>query len=184
MIAAEHHVFDTSLGRCGIAWRGARVVATSLPEGDDNRVLSALARRPGQTAAGEPPPAITAGVAAIRRLLAGQAEDFAFLPLDLDGIADFDRRVYAVALAIPVGETRTYGEVARALGEPDAARAVGRALGANPFPIVVPCHRVLAAGGAIGGFSAPGGVATKRRLLAIESAHAPLPLFAGLGRSG
>lgn len=181
MIAACHLVFDTALGRCGIAWRGTRVVATSLPQGDDAQVLSALARRAGETAAGEPPAPVAAGVAAIRRLLAGAVESFDFLELDLDGVPDFDRRVYAVALAIPVGETRTYGAVAREIGEPDAARAVGRALGANPFPIVVPCHRVLAAGGAIGGFSAPGGVATKRRLLAIESAHAPLPLFAAAG---
>jgi methylated-DNA-[protein]-cysteine S-methyltransferase len=184
MTAASHLLFDTALGRCGVAWRGERVVATSLPEGDDARVLAALARRLGPTVAGEPPPPVAAGVAAIRRLLAGAAESFAFLPLDLDGLPDFDRRVYQVALAIPPGETRTYGDVARAIGEPGAARAVGRALGDNPFPIVVPCHRVLAAGGAIGGFSAPGGIATKRRLLAIESAHAPLPLFARLGRGG
>ncbi len=184
MTTPSHLVFDTALGRCGIAWRGERVVATSLPEGDDARVLGALARRAGPTGAGEPPAAVAEGVAAIRRLLAGAAESFAFLPLDLDDVPDFDRRVYDVALAIPAGETRTYGDVARAIGEPGAARAVGRALGDNPFPIVVPCHRVLAAGGAIGGFSAPGGIATKRRLLAIESAHAPLPLFAGVGRSG
>lgn len=183
MTAASHLVFDTALGRCGIAWREERVVATCLPEGNDARVLAALERRAGRTVAGEPPAVVAAGAAAIQRLLAGAAEDFAFLPLDLDGVPDFDRRVYEVALAIPVGETRTYGAVARAIGEPDAARAVGRALGANPFPIVVPCHRVLAAGGAIGGFSAPGGVATKRRLLAIESAHAPLPLFAASGEN-
>jgi methylated-DNA-[protein]-cysteine S-methyltransferase len=180
MIAASHLVFDTALGRCGIAWRGTHVVATCLPEGADASVLAALSRRAGASAAGEPPAPVAAGVAAIRRLLAGAAESFGFLELDLEGVPDFDRRVYAAALAIPAGETRTYGEVARAIGEPDAARAVGRALGANPFPIVVPCHRVLAAGGAIGGFSAPGGVATNRRLLAIESAHAPLPLFAAM----
>jgi methylated-DNA-[protein]-cysteine S-methyltransferase len=183
MTTPSHLVFDTALGRCGIAWRGERVVATCLPEADDERVVAALRRRAGAMVPGDPPAPIAAGVDAIRRLLAGSAESFGFLDLDLDRAPDLGRRVYAVALAIPTGETRTYGEVARAIGEPQAARAVGRALGDNPFPIVVPCHRVLAAGGAIGGFSAPGGIATKRRLLAIESAHAPLPLFSNTGDS-
>ena len=178
MIAAAYLVFDTALGRCGIAWRGGRVVATCLPETDDGRVVAALRRRAPDLEPGVPPPAIAAGIDAVRRLLDGAAERIDFLDLDLDRVPEFDRRVYAVTVGIPPGETRTYGQVARAIGELDAARAVGRALGANPIPIIVPCHRVLAAGGGIGGFSAPGGVATKRRLLAIESAHAPLPLFA------
>jgi methylated-DNA-[protein]-cysteine S-methyltransferase len=176
-------VFDTPLGRCGIAWRGERVLATSLPETDDGRVVAALRRRSPALEPGVPPEGIAAGIDAVRRLLGGVAVRIDFLDLDLDRVPAFDRRVYDVTLAIPAGETRTYGEVARAIGEPDAARAVGRALGANPIPIIVPCHRVLAAGGGIGGFSAPGGVATKRRLLAIESAHAPLPLFAAAGGS-
>ena len=95
------------------------------------------------------------------------------MPLDLDGVPEFHRRVYDVARAIPPGETRSYGEVAAALGEPGAAQAVGRALGRNPVPIVVPCHRVLAADGRLHGFSAPGGIETKRRMLALEGAGAP-----------
>ena len=181
MTASSYIVFDTPLGRCGIAWRGARVVATSLPESDDGRVVAALRRHAPALEPGVPPAAITAGIDAIGRLLGGAPERLDFLDLDLDRVPEFDRRVYAVTLAIAPGETRTYGEIAHAIGEPGAARAVGRALGANPIPIIVPCHRVLAAGGGIGGFSAPGGIGTKRRLLAIESAHAPLPLFAASG---
>lgn len=184
MTASSYLVFDTPLGRCGIAWRGPRVVATCLPESDDGRVVAALRRHSPVLEPGVPPAAIAAGIDAIGRLLGGAAERIDFLDLDLDHVPAFDRRVYAVTLAIAPGETRTYGEVARAIGEPGAARAVGRALGANPIPIIVPCHRVLAAGGGIGGFSAPGGIATKRRLLAIESAHAPLPLFAAGGGTG
>jgi methylated-DNA-[protein]-cysteine S-methyltransferase len=94
--------------------------------------------------------------------------------LDMELVPEFDRRVYSVARAVPPGRTITYGEIAARLGERGAAQAVGQALGRNPFPVVVPCHRVLAAGGGIGGFSARGGVATKRRMLAIEGAGAPM----------
>jgi methylated-DNA-[protein]-cysteine S-methyltransferase len=92
----------------------------------------------------------------------------------------FHRAVYAVARAIPPGETLTYGEVARRLGDPGSARAVGQALGRNPFAIIVPCHRVVAAGGATGGFSAHGGAATKRRILAIEGAGGDAPTLPGI----
>jgi methylated-DNA-[protein]-cysteine S-methyltransferase len=110
---------------------------------------------------------------AMTALLRGEAVDLRDVPLDLGAVPDFARRVYAVAQAIPPGSTRTYGEVAAQVGEPGAARAVGRAMGQNPVPIVVPCHRVVAAGGALGGFSARGGASTKRRMLAIEGALAP-----------
>src|SRR5262250_2974216 len=94
------------------------------------------------------------------------------------GVLEFDRRVYEMARTIAPGETLSYGDVATRLGDPAAAREVGQALGRNPFPVIVPCHRVVAAAGKLGGFSAPGGTATKRRLLAIEAARAPsLPLF-------
>lgn len=97
------------------------------------------------------------------------------VPLDLSRVPPFHARVYEVARTIPPGTTLTYGEIARRLGEPGAARAVGQALGANPFAPIVPCHRVLAAGGGTGGFSADGGVATKRRLLEIEGVHLEQP---------
>ena len=121
------------------------------------------------------PPTVQRAIDGIRALLGGQAVDLGFVELDFDGVADFDRRVYEEIRSIPPGRTMTYGEVATRLGEPGAARAVGQALGRNPFAIVVPCHRVVAAGAKLGGFSARGGVATKRRLLAIEGAAAAGP---------
>lgn len=181
MTAPRHHLFETALGRCGIAWRGARVVAFALPGRDDGATAAALARRHPGLAPAPPPEDIRAAIAAIRQLMAGEPVDLGFVAVDLDDVSDFDRRVYAATRAIPPGATRTYGELAALVGEPGAARAIGRAMGDNPVPVIVPCHRVLAASGRIGGFSAPGGIATKRRLLAIESAHAPLPLFAGTG---
>ena len=127
-----------------------------------------------------PPPAIAAAAARIAAFLAGGGDDFADLALDMAGIGAFDRAVYREARAIPAGATATYGAIAARLGDPAQARAVGQALGRNPWPIVIPCHRVTGADGRMGGFSAPGGRATKLRLLEIEGALAPesLPLFA------
>ena len=113
-------------------------------------------------------------------LLRGEPRDLGAIDLDMSGIPEFPRRVYAVARAIPPGQTVTYGDVAARLGEPGAARAVGQALGRNPFAIIVPCHRVVAAGGRLGGFSANGGAATKRRILAIEGAHRDEPTLPGI----
>jgi methylated-DNA-[protein]-cysteine S-methyltransferase len=117
-----------------------------------------------------PPAAIRRAIVGIRALLAGDHADLSAVPLDFDGVPSFHRRVYEAARGIPPGATLTYGEVAARAGASGAARAVGQALGRNPFPLVVPCHRVLAAGGRLGGFSAPGGVSTKAHLLAIEGA--------------
>lgn len=108
---------------------------------------------------------------AVVALLRGERTDLAFVPLDLNGLPEFHQRVYEVARTIPAGATMTYGEVATRLGDSGCARAVGQALGRNPIPVIVPCHRVLAAGGRSGGFSAPGGRATKLNLLAIEGAQ-------------
>lgn len=181
-------LFDSPLGRCGIAWSGAGLRAVQLPSPDDAATLARLAcAAAGREVASEPlpvvpphqaPPAIAAAMAGIVALFGGQARDLREVPLDQTGVPDFARQVYALARAIPPGATLSYGELARRLGDPGAARAVGRALGENPFVIVVPCHRVLAAGGRPGGFSAPGGLATKRRLLEIEAACRP-PLSPG-----
>jgi methylated-DNA-[protein]-cysteine S-methyltransferase len=117
----------------------------------------------------ELPPAIAHAVDGIRALLAGEMRDLSDITLDERGIPAFRRQVHALTRAIPPGQTRTYGEIAAALGQPGAARAVGRAEGDNPFPPIVPCHRVMGAGGEPTGFSAPGGVETKRRMLLIEA---------------
>ncbi len=115
-----------------------------------------------------PPPDVEQAIEAIVELLDGERRDLSFVALDMDRVPPFHRSVYEVARTIPPGSTLSYGEVAKRIGKQGAAQAVGGALGRNPFPIVVPCHRILAAGGKIGGFSANGGVATKRKLLAIE----------------
>ncbi|MGE5114861.1 MAG: methylated-DNA--[protein]-cysteine S-methyltransferase [Betaproteobacteria bacterium] len=166
-------LFDTALGRCGIAWSERGIVAVQLPEADDAATRRGLLHRLSGAIEAEPAGDARRAVQAIRALLEGARADLRDLVLDEDGIDDFQRRVYAATRAIAPGETQTYGELARRIGEPDAARAVGRALGRNPYTLIVPCHRVLAAHGATGGFSAHGGVATKLRLLAIEGARPP-----------
>lgn len=162
-------LFDTIIGRCGIAWGPRGIVGVQLPETACAERARLLRRFPG-AAESAPPPEVRQVIGHIVALLAGESPDLRSVVLDMSGIAEFDRRVYETARAIPKGTTRTYGEIAAELGDPGAARAVGQALGRNPFPIIVPCHRVLAADGRPGGFSAPGGVATKLKLLEIEGA--------------
>jgi methylated-DNA-[protein]-cysteine S-methyltransferase len=179
-------LFDTAIGRCAIAWGTRGIVGVQLPEGPDVRLRARMQERfPG---AGEapPPPEIRRAVDDVAALLRGEAGDLAAIALDMDGVPPFHRRVYEAARAIPPGATLSYGEVAAKLGAPGAARAVGQALGRNPFAIIVPCHRVLAAGGRVGGFSAAGGAATKIRMLAIEgsAASGTLALFDGDGAFG
>jgi methylated-DNA-[protein]-cysteine S-methyltransferase len=171
--AGAFFLFDTSLGRCALVWRGDAIVGAALPERDDDAMRAGLARRfPGATEA-EPPAFVRAAADRVVGHFDGRPSDFADLPLDLSAASAFERAVYAAALAIPCGETRTYGDLARAVGQPQAAQAVGVALGRNPVPILVPCHRILAGGGGTGGFSAPGGVATKFRILEVERARLP-----------
>lgn len=166
-------LFETPLGRCGMAWRDDGVItAVQLPEADDARTAARLLRAaPAGTPLAEPPPAVARAMARVVAVLEGAADDLADLPLDTAGVPPFHQQVYAVARAIPPGRTLTYGEVAARLGQPGAARAVGQALGHNPFAPVVPCHRVLAAGQRGGGFSATGGVDTKLRMLLAERAQ-------------
>lgn len=163
--------FDTPLGRCAILWRGDSVVGTLLPEATDARLRAGIAARDGEAEECAPPPVIQAAIEAVVRLLSGETEDLRTVPIALAGIGAFERQVYDAASSIPPGETRTYGEIARTIGLPGSARAVGRALGRNPYPIIVPCHRVLAADGGSGGFSAPGGASTKMKMLEIEGAR-------------
>ena len=169
-------VFETALGWCGLAWGERGIVAVQLPEGDRSRTAWRLRRRRPDACDADPPAAVAAARDAIVALLAGERVDLVDVVVDLGEVSPFDADVYAVARTIPPGSTLTYGEVAARVGSADLARAVGGAMGRNPCPIIVPCHRVLAARGALGGFSAPGGAATKRRLLTIEGALPPAPL--------
>ena len=142
-----------------------------LPEETDHQTRARVARRFPQSLESTPPPFVQHAIEGIVALLTGEARDLTDVPLDLESVPTFHQRVYEVARLIKPGTTLSYGEVATRVGEPDSARAVGQALGRNPIPIIVPCHRVLAADGGTGGFSAPGGTATKLRLLAIEGAR-------------
>jgi methylated-DNA-[protein]-cysteine S-methyltransferase len=166
-------VFETAIGRCALVWRGGLVVGAALPEADEARLGARIERRfPGAREA-EPPESVKDAIARVTRLLEGERLDLGDVALDLSDCSSFERDVYAAARAIPCGETRTYGELADAVGQPGAGQAVGLALGRNPVPIIIPCHRILAASGKSGGFSAPGGIATKFRMLQIEGAVRP-----------
>jgi methylated-DNA-[protein]-cysteine S-methyltransferase len=165
-------LFDTAIGFAGIAWNEAGLVACHLPERDTDNSRRSFLRRFPDAAEAEIPPQLTATVEGIRALMRGEKVDLSAAPLDLSRTPEFDAKVYEIARAIPPGETLTYGEIAVKLGDKLLARDVGQALGKNPWPIVVPCHRVTAAGGKPGGFSARGGVNTKLRLLGIEGAAA------------
>lgn len=170
--SAAFATFDTAIGRCALAWRGDVVIGVALPEADEDRLAAGIARRfPGAVPA-EPPPGPQRAIALIAAHLAGERVDYSGVTLDFGDCALFERQVYAAAARIPCGSVRTYGDLARTLGAPGAARAVGVALGRNPVPIIVPCHRVVASDGKAGGFSAPGGTATKFRILEIEGARA------------
>jgi O-6-methylguanine DNA methyltransferase len=164
-------LFDTAIGACGIAWGERGLVGIQLPEASETRTRARMRRRFPATPESPPPPSVQRAIEGIVQLLQGEAIDLAAVALDMAGVPSFDRRVYEVARTIPPGATLSYGDIATRLSAPGEARAVGQALGHNPFPLVVPCHRVLAAGGKVGGFSANGGVATKLRLLSIEGAR-------------
>lgn len=178
MPAQGFTLFDTAIGRCGIAWGAGGIVGIQLPEPQPAATRARILRRFPGAGPDAPPADVQRVIDDIAALLRGDLCRFATARLDMRCVAEFDRAVYTAALAIGPGETITYGELAARIGDPGAARAVGQSLGRNPFPIVVPCHRVLAAGGKTGGFSASGGTATKLRLLAIEGAspNGTLPL--------
>src|SRR3954462_2847336 len=178
-------LFDTSIGRCGIAWSERGIVGVQLPETRERETLGRLLKHYPDATQGPPPPAIQHALDNIIALLAGASADLSVAALDMQHVPPFHRRVYEAARAIAPGETQSYGEIAKQIGASGSARAVGQALGRNPFAIVVPCHRVLAAGGKMGGFSANGGITTKLRLLSIEGAASGAPaLFAGDGAFG
>jgi methylated-DNA-[protein]-cysteine S-methyltransferase len=171
MNTSGYMLFDTPIGRCGIAWNERGVVALRLPGASGDKTRSSLLRRVPDAVEGSPPPDVQRAIEAIQRLLGGEAVDLSFVVIDLAGAPEINRRVYEIARTIPPGETTTYGEIAKRLGDVQLARAVGQALGENPVAIIVPCHRVLGADRKPGGFSAPGGVQTKMKMLSIERAQ-------------
>jgi methylated-DNA-[protein]-cysteine S-methyltransferase len=163
--------FQTSIGRCALVCGAAGIRRVYLPEINEAPIRAHIGRTfPGAREnwiLTEPASAITR----ITALLRGDKDDLVSIRLDMAGVSNFHRNVYFAARAVPPGAVATYGEIAERLGEPEAAQAVGQALGRNPFPIIVPCHRILAADGKTGGFTAPGGVATKLKMLEIEGAR-------------
>jgi methylated-DNA-[protein]-cysteine S-methyltransferase len=169
-------LFDTAIGRCAIAWSERGINAVRLPMPDEKKTRMLIRKRYGDIDEAAPPANVQAAIARIVELLDGKPVDLTDIELDLDGVPEFNRGVYDIARTIPPGKTMTYGDIAKRLGGLELSRDVGQALGHNPCAIVVPCHRVLAAGGKPGGFSANGGVATKLKMLAIEGAavnHTP-----------
>ena len=170
-----HVTFPTAPGVAAIAWHEAGLTGFHLPEDDPVRLEAELARRGRSRATPDVPAWVAAIVSRAQAHFSGVLQDFSDAPLDWTRVGEFQREVFRQTLAIRPGTTRTYGDIARALGlPPGGARAVGAALGNNPWPLLVPCHRVVAATGKITGFSAPGGVRTKTRLLALEGAELPL----------
>jgi len=162
-------MFDTEVGRCAIAWSTRGITGVQLPERDEATTRARLLRRNAGARETAPPPAVARAIDDIIALTRGERRDLSAIVLDMEGVPDFNRRVYEISRTIAPGTTLTYGAIAAQIGAPDA-RGVGEALGQNPIPIIIPCHRVVAAGHKTGGFSAPGGVATKLRLLAREGA--------------
>ena len=176
-------VFPTPLGSVGIAWGEDGVVAVFLPEANEAATRRRIARRFPHARELAPPAQVQGAIDAITSLLRGERAELSRIALDMRGVPELHRRVYEIARTIPPGKTLAYGEIAERLGNKLLAREVGQALSRNPFSIVVPCHRVLAADGKLGGFSARGGTETKLRMLSIEGVQMPgtLPLFAASG---
>ena len=180
----QYCIFETAGGFCGIAWNGVGVTRFQLPTRSAEATERLMQRRLPGAAPGTPPAAVAATIAAVKRYFAGEATDFSGVRLDLGEQSDFFRQVYDAARRVGWGRTTTYGTLAKELGaEPQAARDVGEAMAKNPVALIIPCHRVLAAGGKVGGFSAPGGAATKLRMLELEGVRVgpPPPAQGSLG---
>jgi methylated-DNA-[protein]-cysteine S-methyltransferase len=171
MQSGHYAIIETAIGACGIAWSGDKITRFRLPERDAAVTEARLQRRTGDEQACDPPPAVARAIESLRRYFLGERVGFDDVAIALPRVTDFQQRVYAEARALRWGETATYGDLAKRAGDPQGAQAVGQAMGSNPLPIIIPCHRVLAAGGKLGGFSAYGGIVTKQKLLAMEGVH-------------
>lgn len=170
-------LFETAIGCCGIVWSARGIAGVQLPEKSEQSTRARAQRRYPAAHETVPPPRVQRVIERIGGLLRGERIELTDVALDDDGMPEFNRRVYEVARGIRPGATLSYGEIAQRLGDRTLAREVAQALSQNPCPIIVPCHRVLAAGGKMGGFSAPGGVRTKLRLLSIEGAQYGEPML-------
>lgn len=173
-----HAVFETALGYMALAWSGIGLTRVCLPEKTADAAERRLLRLAGESeVTGKPgaPQWIATLIADIRRYAAGEDVDFTAVPVDLSGIDAFRLDIYAAARRLGYGETATYGSLAESSGHKGLFRETGAALGSNPVPLVIPCHRILAAGGKIGGFSATGGSATKERMLELEGVRVGPP---------
>ncbi|HWA90244.1 MAG TPA: methylated-DNA--[protein]-cysteine S-methyltransferase [Rhizomicrobium sp.] len=176
MTTQNYIVFETEAGHCALAWDALGVTRTRLPEADAAATERALLRRIPDAVPGTPPPAIASAVDGMIRYFAGEKIDFTGVPLDLGVQSELFARIYDAARKLGWGETTTYGALAKTLGDDwEIAREVGQAMARNPVPLIIPCHRVLAAGGKPGGFSAPGGAATKLKMLALEGVRVGSP---------
>lgn len=169
-MSVQFALFETAIGRSAIAWGANGIVAVQLPQRDERHTRIRLAQRFSDAVEASPPDSVVHAIDGITRLTHGKPVDFADVTLDLSNSPPFNSVVYAITRTIAFGKTLTYGDIAKLVGSVQQARAVGQALGENPCPIIVPCHRVLAAGDKPGGFSAHGGVVTKLKLLDIEGA--------------
>lgn len=172
-VVMHHHVFETAFGFCGIAWTARGISRFMLPVEAADLLEESFAKYFPHSLASQPWDAVAGAVTAAQRYFAGEREDFAAFPLDLSGVDAFRRAIYQAARRLVYAQTSTYGALAAEAGFPDAARQTGMALGRNPIPLMVPCHRVVATGGKLGGFSAPGGTLTKQKMLALERAAPP-----------
>jgi methylated-DNA-[protein]-cysteine S-methyltransferase len=175
-------VFETAIGPCGVAWTEDGLTRVQLPQASRTATEQRLRKRPGNAGPELPSPPIRRVITDLQSYMLGDRVEFAGVPIDWGNLNAFHRRIYDVTRALAWGETASYGEIARRAGPPVVARAVGQAMSRNPVPIIMPCHRVLAAGRKIGGFSAYGGAVTKERLLALEGVRlsADEPLLPGL----
>lgn len=175
-------LFPTPIGQCGIAWADERIVATQLPEASDPLTAKRVSIRASGAIEGTPPLFVEDAIAAIQSLLSGSRQDLTFIACDFTALDALQVKIYEATRRVQPGDTRTYGEIAAELGNRQLAQAVGQAMGRNPLPIIVPCHRILGANGKLTGFSAGGGKETKLRMLQIEGAPigAENPLFGSL----
>lgn len=164
--------FHTSLGICGLAWNHAGITAFCLPEASEKQMRMRLKKITGNIEASTALPLwIKRLIQKVKVHIEGHSQDFSDTPLCLSGISEFALSVYRLAQKIPSGKAITYSELARAIGKPKSARAVGNALGKNPIPLIIPCHRIIASSGKLGGFSAHGGLRMKKALLACEGVY-------------